>query len=125
MTTTRIVSIDPAAVAKIFAWLYGMLAILGLITLAISGVERLTYLSYPFGFVVPGFHLDLRLNLLLPQNPIGRSAMFLACIPAYAVTGWLSGYLVALCFNLLAKRLGGISARVRLEEQGQVASTAV
>ncbi len=124
-TTKRIVSIDPAGVAKILALIYGALAVLGSITLAIFGVERMTYISYPFGFVLPGFHFNLNLNLLLPENPLGRSIMFLAFVPAYAVTGWLSGYLAALCFNL-ARRVGGISATlVQVQEQDQGAATAV
>src|SRR5262245_33405889 len=110
-TNRRIVSIDPKPIAKILALIYGILAILGLITLAFSGVEGAKYLTFPFGLVVPGFRLALNLNLGLSANPIIRSLIFLAQIPWYALTGWIGGYLLTISFNVVARYLGGIDAK--------------
>jgi hypothetical protein len=119
-TLKRIVSIDARAVARILAWTYGILATLGSITLLFADLGQITY---PFGFVVPGFHLNLNLHLPLTENPLGRLLTLAGFVVSYTITGWISGFLLAALFNLIARRRGGIpTAIVQMEEVASASS---
>ena len=109
-TTRRIVSIDPKAVAKLLAWTYGILTTMAAIVLLFSNMQHL--ITFPIGFLVPGFHLNLNLYAPLTANPLGRMLMLTALVLSYSVTGWISGYLLAALLNLVARRRGGIPATI-------------
>jgi hypothetical protein len=114
ITTKRIVSVDARAVARLLAWTYGILTTLGSITLLFVDLKRITY---PFGFVVPGFHLNLNLHLPLTENPLGRLLTLAGFVVSYVITGWISGYLLGGLLNVVARHRGGIPASVvELEE---------
>jgi hypothetical protein len=108
-TTKRIMSIDARALAKLLAWTYGILTTLGAVVLLFTQMDRITY---PLGFMVPGFHLNLNLNLPLTSNPLGRILTVSGMVLAYVMTGWISGYLLAGLLNLVARHRGGIPVTI-------------
>ena len=52
--------------------------------------------------VVTGDYTDL---------PLSSAFLCVAAILSHALTGWITGTAVALCFNVIAKKTGGIVAR--------------
>src|SRR5262245_22747460 len=108
-TTKRIVSIDARAMAKLLAWTYGLLTTLGAMITLFMNVPRITY---PLGFMVPGFYLNLNVHAPLTTNPLGRILMLFLWFVAYIITGWISGYVLAALLNLVARRRGGIPATI-------------
>jgi hypothetical protein len=108
-TTKRIISIDSRAVANVLACTYAILTTLGSISLFFTDAKQITY---PIGFVVPGFNLNLNLTHALPENPFGRLFTMLGMVGSFIITGWISGYLLGGLVNLVARRLGGIPASI-------------
>jgi Flp pilus assembly protein protease CpaA len=55
----------------------------------------------------------LNLNLNLPRSGGVFYNIFLAAatVVSYALTGWLTGMALAVFFNFIAKRMGGIDAK--------------
>jgi hypothetical protein len=105
--TTRIVSIRVSSVARLCAVIYAALGLLQAISVALSDAATFTL---PVGLVALPFHLNLNLNFPRPTGPSTSVLMVLALFLSYSVTGWLTGAALALCFNLIAKRTGGIDA---------------
>jgi hypothetical protein len=73
------------------------------------------FLTLPLGVLGPLFHLNLNVHLardLVRLNDL-RYSTFLcaAAILSYAITGWITGAVAAVCFNFTAKWTGGISAK--------------
>jgi len=104
----RITSIRVASVALILMVTY---AVFGLIAFVVVAVGNTQYLTLPFGFVAPLFHLNFNFNLERSSNVFSNLFACIAAILFYSATGWLTGAVSALCFNFVAKRIGGIDAK--------------
>jgi hypothetical protein len=72
------------------------------------------FLTLPFGILAPLFHLNLNFNLARSGGVFYNILLCTAAVLSYALTGWITGAFAALCFNIIAKLIGGIDAKVRL-----------
>lgn len=104
----RIISIRLGPVTRILSVVY---AILGFVIFCHFEFSDAPYLTLPFGIVAPLVYLNINLNL--PRSDTLAYIFFsgLAEILAYAVTGWITGAAAVLCFNVVAKRMGGVDAK--------------
>lgn len=94
--------------AGVLALAYAVFGLTAFLVYAISGAASLTL---PFGVLLPLFHLNVNLNLARSSNVIYNIFLCVAAVLSYAVTGWITGAVVALCFNVMAKQTGGIDAK--------------
>jgi hypothetical protein len=75
---------------------------------AIKGSDSLTL---PLGILAPLVNLDFTLNLPRSSGVFYNIFLCVAAISSYALSGWVTGAIGALCFNAVAKQTGGIDAR--------------
>jgi hypothetical protein len=99
----RILSVQPSAVARILTILYAALGLVCFLEFEFIGAQTLTL---PVGIVGPLLFLNFNINLPRPTNFGSEVLLGLAEIFAFALTGWLTGTVAALCFNLVAKYTG-------------------
>jgi len=104
----RLISIRPSPVARIFAIIYTFFGLTALLLFAFSGAQ---YIKLPFGVVAPLFYLNINLSLARPDGVWSGAFLCLATILSYTVTGWITGIAVTVCFNFVAKRVGGIDSK--------------
>jgi len=103
----RIMSIRVAPVARILALLYAALGFCGFVFFAFTNADILTL---PFGIVMPLFYLNANFKFGRSSDLVYNIFLGLASVSLYAVTGWITGAAVTICFNFVAKQLGGIDA---------------
>jgi hypothetical protein len=104
----RIISVRLEPIARILAIIY---AVFGLGAFFLFEFTDSQSLTLPFGIFGPLFHLNLNFNLPRSTSVLDTFFTGVAAILAYAVTGWITGAAATLCFNPVAKRLGGIDAK--------------
>jgi hypothetical protein len=104
----RIISIRWRPVARILAIIY---AVSGLGVLCVFEFSSAPYLTLPFGVLGPLFHLNLNENLSRSSSVLFNAFAGVTEILAYALTGWITGAAIALCFNIIAKTMGGTDAK--------------
>jgi hypothetical protein len=109
----RITSLRVTPVASVLAIIYAILAPFSVIQLKLSGANRYTL---PLGVVAPLVHLNLNLTVPMPSSVLPGLLLCVAAICFYAVTGWLTGAVAVLSFNLVARLRGGIEASVLTRE---------
>jgi hypothetical protein len=110
----RIMSMKVRPVARIFAILYGVFSPFLLIIMALSKAE---YLRIPLGIMAaPLFYLNINFDIQHPTHFLSGVLLILFAAACYAVTGWLTGAALVLCFNFIARRTGGIEASVMTDE---------
>jgi hypothetical protein len=105
----RIVSVRLEPAARVFALTYAVAGLASSAAFAFSGLPRVLL---PIGIVMgPLFYLNF--NIILARSPdlIANAFLCLGVIFSYAVTGWITGLAITLCFNLIAKKTGGINAK--------------
>jgi hypothetical protein len=69
---------------------------------------------------MPLFHLNLNFNLARSSGAFYNIFLCAAAVLSYAVTGWITGALTAVCFNVIAKQMGGIDAKYVSVAEGKV-----
>jgi hypothetical protein len=104
----RIISIRWRPVARILAIIY---LVSGLGVFCVFEFSTAPNLTLPFGVLGPLFHLNLNVNLSRSSSVLFNAFAGVAEILAYALTGWITGAAIALCFNVVAKATGGIDAK--------------
>ncbi len=104
----RIISIRVEPVARILAIIY---TLFGLSAFLLFRFTSSDYLTLPIGVVAPLIHLNVNLTLPRSDNFIANLILCVSAIVSYGVTGWLTGAAAAMCFNVVAKRMGGIDAK--------------
>jgi hypothetical protein len=104
----RIISIRLQSVARILAIIY---AVFGAGAFCVFAFGDARYLTLPFGKVGPLFHLNIDFNLARSSNVFYIVFCGVAEILAYALTGWVTGAVMTLCFNLIARQVGGIDVK--------------
>jgi hypothetical protein len=104
----RIISIRVEPVAQILAIMYGFF---GLGAFVFYALTNASYLTLPFGVIAPLIHLNLDINLGRSTSVAYNLFGCLAAVLSYALTGWLTGAGLTLCFNLIAKMVGGIDTK--------------
>jgi hypothetical protein len=111
----RIVSVQLAPVARIFAFVYAIFGLASFLQYAFTSARTLVL---PVGILMGIFHLNLNFDLSRSSNMIANALMCTGAVLSYALTGWMTGVVFTLCFNLLAKKMGGIDAKfVSVEKQ--------
>ena len=101
----KIVGVRIEPVAKILAIIYAIFGLLVPIQLAFQRAETV---KLPLGFNVPIFYLNFNLTFPFPHSVFGAISMVFASVAVYAISGWVSGALLATMFNFVAKKIGGI-----------------
>jgi hypothetical protein len=104
----RIISIDWRPLAIVLAIAYAALGLSAFIAFAVGSDEKFVL---PVGIVLPLFHLNLSLTLARSSDLFANVFQCMGAVLGYALTGWITGIAVALGFNFIAKRLGGINAK--------------
>ena len=104
----RIISVRVSPVAKVLAIVY---AVFGLSAFVIYAVSSAQFLTLPFGVLAPLFHLNLNLNLAGSGGVLYNTFLGVAAVLSYALTGWITGAVSAVLFNVIAKQTGGIDAK--------------
>jgi hypothetical protein len=104
----RIISVRVEPVARVLAIAYAVFGLSAFLTYAVSSAETLTL---PFGVLAPLFHLNLNVNLARSNGVLYNIFLCVAGILSYALTGWITGAVAAVCFNVVAKYTGGIDAK--------------
>ena len=104
----RIVSIRVAPVARALAIAY---AVFGLFAFVVYAVGSAEFLTLPFGILAPLFHLNVNFNLARSGGVLYNIFLCVAAVLSYALTGWITGVIAAVCFNVIAKQTGGIDAK--------------
>jgi hypothetical protein len=103
----RIVGVKWQKLALILAIIYPPVGLTGFFFAYIRGDASFTL---PIGFVMP--LVNFAINLHLPRGTSFAYDLLLGLgtLVAYAVSGWITGAVVAGVFNLAASWLGGIDA---------------
>jgi hypothetical protein len=104
----RIVSVKVEPVARILAIAYAFFGICAFITYAFGSSD---YLTLPVGVLAPLFRLNLNLNLGRAGGLFYNIFLGVAALLSYALTGWITGGVLATFFNVIARRIGGIDAK--------------
>ena len=86
-------------------------AVFGLVAflLFVAGGDQ--YLTLPFGVVAPLVHLNLNFNVERSTGLLYNIFLCVAATVSYSLTGWATGAVGALLFNVIAKHTGGIDAK--------------
>ena len=101
----RIISVRLTPVATVFAIIYALLAFL---TYAFDSVR---FFTLPIGIIFGIFHWNISINLARSTNLIQNALLCLAAILSYAFSGWITGIVIVLFFNLTAAITGGVDAK--------------
>jgi hypothetical protein len=79
------------------------------------------YLRIPLGLIaLPLTYLNLNFDIQRPEHFLSGVLFVLFGAVCYAATGWLTGSAAVLCFNFIARRIGGIKASVLIKESATV-----
>jgi hypothetical protein len=108
LTSMRITSVRVSPVARILGIVYAVFGLGAFVTYAVSSAR---YLTLPFGVLAPLFHLNLNLNLARAGGVLYNTFLGVAAVLSYALTGWVTGTVAAVLFNVTAKLTGGIDAK--------------
>jgi hypothetical protein len=104
----RIISVRVSPVAKVLAIVYAVFGLSAFVTYAASGAQ---FLTLPFGILAPLFHLNINFNLARSGGVLYNTFLGVAAVLSYALTGWITGTVAAVLFNVIAKHTGGIDAK--------------
>ena len=104
----RIIGVRIGHFARVLAIAY---AVFGLSAFIFFAISKADYLTLPFGVLAPLFHLNVNLNLVRSSSVFYNVFLCVAAVLSYALTGWITGVVAALCFNAVAKQTGGIDAK--------------
>ena len=104
----RIVGIRVEPFARVLAITY---TVFGLSAYAVFAIKNSDSLTLPFGILAPLVNLDFTLNLPRSSGVFYNIFLCVAAVLSYALSGWITGVVGALCFNAVAKQTGGIDAK--------------
>jgi hypothetical protein len=104
----RIISVGPAPVARIFALTYAVCGLVAFIQYAFSSMQ--TFIL-PIGILMGVFHLNMNFQLGRSSDLLANAFLCVGAILSYALSGWITGVALTLCFNLIAHKTGGIDAK--------------
>ena len=104
----RIIAVKAQPVAVILTILYATSGFVVWLWYAFTGAPSL---KLPLGFLAPMLQLSLYLDVAKSSSILWNLLLCIASVISYAVTGWISGSIMAFLFNLVAKWMGGIDAR--------------
>jgi len=96
-------SLAPLSVARLFSMWYGFWGLVEGLAFLFADAKRL---NIPLGLFIP--FVDFQLNIAMTRAPTFPGALSQAIfyVPFCVATGWLSGLLVAVAYNLAFKHFG-------------------
>lgn len=109
----QIMSFRVGPPANIIAIIYGILGILTVPHALLVGASQITL---PVGLIAPLVYLSFNLHVTTPTHFLSGMLYALAAGACFALSGWLTGAVAVLAFNLVASRIGGIEASVLIDE---------
>lgn len=104
----RIISVRRAPVARVFALTYAICGLTAFLVFAFSSFQ--TFIL-PVGIILGIFHLNMNFQVARSTDLIANAFLCVGAVLSYALSGWITGAAVTLCFNFIAKKTGGIDAR--------------
>jgi hypothetical protein len=118
----RIMSVRPAPIARLFALTY---AICGVGAFVVWAFTSLPTYYLPVGLVMGLFHLTINFQVGRSADLLANAFLCVGSILSYALTGWITGIALTLCFNFIAQKTGGIDAKFVLVGSGESGPPAV
>jgi hypothetical protein len=106
--TMRITWINVGAVGRVLGIVYAFFGLANFLTYTFGNAP---FLILPIGLLMGIIHLHINFHLARSASLLYNVFLCPASILAYAVSGWITGIVVALCFNFVAKNMGGIEAK--------------
>ncbi len=104
----KVTGIKIAPVARVFAILYFVFGLAYFFIVSLQHAERITF---PLGILAPFIGFNINLSFIRFTDVPGAALQMICCLVTYSVTGWITGAVLILCFNLVAKQLGGLTAQ--------------
>lgn len=104
----RIISVHPGAVALVFGFTYAVFGFVAFVAYAFSSLQIFVL---PIGIVMGMFHLVFDIRLARSPDLLANALLLVAAVFCYGLTGCISGAAVAVCFNFVAQKVGGIDAK--------------
>ena len=104
----RIISVRPAPVARVFALTYAVCGLVAFIYYASSSMQ--TFIL-PIGILMGVFHLNMNFQLGRSPDLLANAFLCIGAVLCYALSGWITGVTLTLCFNFIAQKTGGIDAK--------------
>jgi len=104
----RIISIQPAPVARIFAIIYGVCGLVAFIQYALSSMQSFVL---PVGILMLIFHLNINIPVRRSADLLANAFLCIGAIFSFALSGWITGAALTLCFNFIADKVGGVNAK--------------
>jgi len=101
----KILSLRVAPFARVLAVIYAVVGLTMVPVLLVTGAKEMIL---PIGILAPLVRLNLNLHMALPSHFLTGLSSAVAASVCYAFTGWLTGAVAVLAFNLIAGRMGGI-----------------
>ena len=104
----RIISVHPGAVALVFGLIHGFFGLVVFVAFALSSVHTFVL---PIGIIMGVFHLNLNIPLARSPDLLANAFLCVLAVLCYGLTGCITGAFVAVCFNFVAEKTGGIDAK--------------
>ncbi len=104
----RIISVEWRPLALVLALGYAVLGLSAFVVYAVGSDEKF---SLPLGIALPLFHLNITFTFVRSRDLFSNAFLCLGAVLAYALTGWITGIAMALGFNFIAKKIGGVGVK--------------
>jgi hypothetical protein len=117
----RIISVRPAPVARVFALTYAACGLAAFIQYAFSSMQ--TFIL-PIGILIGVFHLNVNIHLGRSSDLLANALLCIGAILSFALSGWITGVALTLCFNFIAEKTGGVDAKFVTVAEDSAASPA-
>jgi hypothetical protein len=104
----RIIGVRIEPFARVLAITYAVFGFGAFLFFAASNADSL---ALPFGVLAPLVYLTANFHLPRSSGVFYNIFLCVAAVLSFALSGWITGVVGALCFNAVAKRTGGIDAK--------------
>lgn len=118
----RIISVRPVPIGQIFALTYAVFGLAAFIQFAASKIQAI---NLPVGILIGIFHLNLNFHVNRSADLLANAFLCVGAVFSYGLSGWITGIAVALCFNFVAQKTGGIDAKFVVTEDSSTSSAGV
>jgi len=65
----------------------------------------------PIGILIGIFHLNVNIHLGRSSDLLANALLCIGAILSFALSGWITGVALTLCFNFIAEKTGGVDAK--------------
>ena len=74
-------------------------------------VSSIQIFMLPLGILLGPFYLSINIPLGRSPDLLANAFMCIGAVLSYALSGWITGVALTLCFNFIAQKTGGIDAK--------------